>query len=248
MVLAARLFKAGTLLYAAMQPSSPGIGENRGQKPMNDATPPNRCRIVLIAPPGVPAERIGAAFEGGDVASLILPENDMDEASFQAFAEQTVPAAQAAGIAVIIAGDTRIAGRVQADGIHVEAGKTELAETIECFQAKMMVGTGGAKTRDDALELGELRPDYIFFGRFGYDNKPEPHPRNLSLGQWWADVIQIPCIVMAGSDIASVKAVAATGAEFVALSSAVFAAGIDPKMAVASANALLDETAPRFED
>ncbi|TIQ75927.1 MAG: thiamine phosphate synthase, partial [Mesorhizobium sp.] len=32
---------------------------------MNDAKPPNRCRIVLIAPPGVPAERIGAAFEGG---------------------------------------------------------------------------------------------------------------------------------------------------------------------------------------
>jgi thiamine-phosphate pyrophosphorylase len=215
---------------------------------MNDATPPNRCRIVLIAPPGVPAEHIGAAFEGGDVASLILPENDMDEASFQAFAEQIVPAAQAAGIAVIIAGDTRIAGRVQADGIHVEAGKAELAGTIERFQAKMMVGTGGAKTRDDALELGELRPDYIFFGRFGYDNKPEPHPRNLSLGQWWADVIQIPCIVMAGSDITSVEAVAATGAEFVALSRAVFAEGIDPKMAVASANALLDETAPRFED
>jgi thiamine-phosphate pyrophosphorylase len=112
----------------------------------------------------------------------------------------------------------------------------------------MMVGTGGAKTRDDALELGELRPDYIFFGRFGYDNKPEPHPRNLSLGQWWADVIQIPCIVMAGSDITLVEAVAATGAEFVALSSAVFADGVDPKMAVASANALLDETAPRFED
>ncbi|RWH45983.1 MAG: thiamine phosphate synthase, partial [Mesorhizobium sp.] len=60
--------------------------------------------------------------------------------------------------------------------------------------------------------------------------------------------IQIPCIVMAGSDLASVEAVATTGAEFVALSSAVFADGVDPKMAVASANALLDETAPRFED
>ena len=53
---------------------------------------------------------------------------------------------------------------------------------------------------------------------------------------------------MAGSDIASVEAVAATGAEFVALSSAVFADGVDPKAAIASANALLDETAPRFED
>ncbi|ESZ39748.1 thiamine-phosphate pyrophosphorylase [Mesorhizobium sp. L2C054A000] len=214
---------------------------------MNDATPPNRCRIVLIAPKDAPAQRIAAAFDGGDIASLILPENGMDEAAFQAFAEQIVPAAQAAGIAVIIAGDTRIAGRVQADGIHVEASKDALAETIEHFQGKMMVGAGGAKTRDDALELGETRPDYIFFGRFGYDNKPEPHPRNLSLGQWWADVIEIPCIVMAGSAIASVEAVAATGAEFVALSSAVFAEGADPKAAIAAANALLDQTAPRFE-
>ena len=57
---------------------------------MNDATPPNRCRIVLIAPRDTPAERIAAAFEGGDVASLILPENGMDEAAFQAFAEQIV--------------------------------------------------------------------------------------------------------------------------------------------------------------
>ncbi|MBZ9981517.1 MULTISPECIES: thiamine phosphate synthase [unclassified Mesorhizobium] len=215
---------------------------------MNDATPPNRCRIVLIAPSRVPAARIVSAFEGGDVASLILPQNDMDEASFQAFAAEIVPAAQAAGIAVVIAGDTRIAGRVQADGIHVEVSKAELAETVEHFQAKMMVGAGGAKTRDDALELGEVRPDYIFFGRFGYDNKPDPHPRNVALGQWWAQMIQIPCIVMAGSELASIETVADTGAEFVALSSAVFADGVDPKAAIAQANALLDETAPRFED
>ncbi|TIT97977.1 MAG: thiamine phosphate synthase, partial [Mesorhizobium sp.] len=209
---------------------------------------PNRCRIVLIAPPLATAEHICAAFDGGDIASLILPDNGMDDATFQAFAEKIVPVAQAAGIAVIIAGDSRIAGRVHADGIHDEANRQELAETIERLADKMMVGAGGAKTRDDALELGEERPDYIFFGRFGYDNKPEPHPRNLSLGQWWAQMIQIPCIVMAGSDLASVETVAATGTEFVALSSAVFADGLDPRAAVAAANALLDETAPRFED
>ncbi|MCA0011491.1 thiamine phosphate synthase [Mesorhizobium sp. B292B1B] len=215
---------------------------------MNEATPPNRCRIVLIAPSGVPAAHIVSAFDGGDVASLILPQNGRDEASFQTFAAEIVPAAQAAGIAVVIAGDTRIAGRVQADGIHVEVSKAELAETVEHFQAKMMVGAGGAKTRDDALELGEVRPDYIFFGRFGYDNKPDPHPRNLALGRWWAQMIRIPCIVMAGSELASIETVADTGAEFVALSSAVFADGVDPKAAIAQANALLDETAPRFED
>ena len=187
---------------------------------------------MLIAPPGESADgfsaKFSAAISGGDIASIILPANGMDEAAFQAFAERIVPVAQDAGIAAIVADDTRIAGRVKADGIHIEGNKAALAEAIESFQPKLMVGAGGAKTRDDALELGEERPDYIFFGRFGYDNKPEPHPRNLSLGGWWAEMIQIPCIVMAGSDIASVEAVAATGADFVALSSAVFADGVDP--------------------
>jgi thiamine-phosphate pyrophosphorylase len=214
---------------------------------MNDATPPNRCRIVLIAPPGATAARILSALEGGDIASLILPAGELDDATFQALAEAIAKPAQAAGVAVVVAGDSRIAGRVHADGIHVEVPKRELADTIERLDGRMMVGAGGIKTRDDALELGEERPDYVFFGRFGYDTTPEPHPRNLALGAWWAQMIEIPCIVMGGSDIASVEAVAATGAEFVALSNAVFAEGADPAAAVARANALLDETAPRFE-
>ena len=215
---------------------------------MTANTPPNRCRIVLIAPPSVEPGKVEAALSGGDVASLILPAEGTDEATFQAFAEKVASAARAAGVAVVVAGDTRVAGRIHADGIHVEGSKAELGEAVERYQERMMVGVGGAKTRDDALELGEQRPDYIFFGRFGYDNKPEPHSRNLSLGQWWAEMIEIPCIVMAGSDIASVEAVAATGAEFVAVSAAVFGEGVDPREAVARANALLDETAPRFED
>ncbi|HMM64247.1 MAG TPA: thiamine phosphate synthase [Mesorhizobium sp.] len=213
---------------------------------MNQTPAPNRCRIVLIASPRMPAERVAAALSGGDVASLILTADGADEAAFQAFAERVAPGAQAAGVAVVIDGDSRIAGRIHADGLHVEAGKDELAEAIERHQARMMVGAGGAKTRDEALELGEERPDYMFFGRFGYDTKPEPHARNLALGAWWAEMIEIPCIVMAGSDLASVEAVAATGAEFVALSAAIFAEGADAKAAVAEANARLDRAAPRF--
>lgn len=218
---------------------------------MNEQSPPNRCRVVLISPPGETADgfsaKFSAAISGGDVASVILPPNGMDEASYQAFAERVVPVAQAAGIAAIIVDDTRIAGRVKADGIHVEGGKAALAETIASFQSRMSVGAGGVKSRDDALELGEERPDYVFFGRFGYDTRPEPHQRNLSLGGWWAEMVEIPGIVMAGSDLATVETVAATGTDFVALSAAVFGEGVDPGAAVARANAMLDETAPRFE-
>jgi len=216
---------------------------------MSEARTPNRCRIVLIAPPTQPgdAERIEAALSGGDVASLIIPGYDADESIFQARAEQLTSLAQAKGVAVLVAGEPRVAARVQADGVHIEAPKAELAEIIAKHQARMMVGCGGVKTRDDALELGETQPDYIFFGRFGYDTKPEPHSRNLALATWWAEMIQIPCIVLAGSEIHSVVDVAKTGAEFVALGNAVFAAGREPAAMVAEANALLDAHAPALE-
>jgi thiamine-phosphate pyrophosphorylase len=212
---------------------------------------PNRCRIVLIAPriddPATLKSLIAGAVEGGDLASLILPAYGDSEAVFQHRAEILVPMVQAHGIAVVIEDDTRVAGRVGADGIHFEGRKDGLEELIGKFQGRMMIGAGGARSRDDALELGEARPDYMFFGRFGYDNTPAPHPRNLSLGSWWAQMIELPSIVMAGNEIASVETVAATGAEFVALSSAVFAEGTDPAAQIAAANALLDEKAPRFE-
>lgn len=213
---------------------------------MNPSQTPDRCRLVLIAPAEAGAERILAAFDGGDVASLILPPWSLDEAAFQRLTETVVPAAQAQGAAVMVAGDTRAAGRSGADGLHVEAPKTELDDAIARHRPKLMIGAGGIKTRDDALEIGELRPDYVFFGRFGYDNQPEPHPRNLGLARWWAEMIEIPCVVLGGSTVASVEAVAVTGAEFVALSSAVFAEDVDPADAVRRVNALLDAHAPRF--
>lgn len=215
-------------------------------------TVPNRCRIVLVAPPGIEPssveERLRRTLAAGDAASLILPRYDLGDDAFQRLAERLVPLAQAHDVAAIVAGDTRVAGRVKADGIHVEDGKAALAEAIGRYGNKLTVGAGGARTRDDALELGEEQPDYVFFGRFGYDNKPVPHSRNLALGRWWAAMIEIPCIVLAGSETDSVREVAETGAEFVALSAAILGDGRDPAAEMAKANALLDEHAPRLED
>lgn len=212
---------------------------------MTDALPTDRCRLVLIAPPGLAARRLAAALSGGDVASVILPQGGLDADAFQDWAEALVPVAQAAGAAAIVAGDSRVAGRTKADGLHVEGGAAAVAEAVEKARGRLAIGAGGAKTRDDALVLGEAGPDYLFFGRFGYDNQPEPHPRNLSLGRWWAEMIEIPCIVLGGSAVASVDAVAAAGAEFVALSAAVFADGVDGAAAVAEANARIDGAAQR---
>ncbi|PHP66124.1 thiamine phosphate synthase [Zhengella mangrovi] len=218
---------------------------------MPHATPDTRCRLVLIAPDIAAddafAAAVSRALSGGDVASLILPAYDLPEAAFQARCAHIVPQAQERGVAVMIVDDTRTAGRVRADGVHLENAKAAIAETAERFDGKLMLGVGGAKTRHDALELGEVRPDYIFFGRIGYDTKPEAHPRNLALGEWWAEMVTLPCIVMGGSSIESTAAVAATRADFVAMSAAVFGGPLDPGEAVAAINRMLDETAPELD-
>lgn len=210
---------------------------------------PQRCRLVLIVPKQFGADRVGdleAAVSAGDVASVILPQFDASEAVFQSLAESFVPVVQQAGGAAILAGDPRIALRAKADGIHVEAGGEALQELMAKNAGRLIVGAGGVKTRDEALALGELQPDYLFFGRFGYDTEPAPHRRNLALGQWWAEMVEIPCIVMAGNDIASIAAVADTGAEFVAVSAAIWQHPQGPAEAVRLANALLDEAASSF--
>lgn len=210
----------------------------------------NRCRLVLVAPEitdPVEAGRIMAdALKGGDVSSVIIPQYDLDDMAFQKIAETLVPVIQTAGAAALISGDSRVAGRVKADGLHISGGVEPLAEAIEKFTPKLIVGGGNAQDRHRALEIGELQPDYIFFGKLDGDFKPEAHPKNVALAEWWASMISIPCIVMGGTDPQSVLEIAESGAEFAALRLAVFA---DPARAAAiiqETNALLDQKAPRL--
>ena len=210
-----------------------------------------RCRLLLVAPPladgDALAKLLSAALSGGDVASVILDGSGLDEATFQASAQKAVAIIQDKGAAAIILNDTRIAGRVGADGIHVEGKAAELAEAIEKHTPKFIVGTGNLRDRHGAMEIGELQPDYVFFGKVGADNKPDAHPRNLALAGWWAELVEIPSVAQAGNTVESVIEAAQTGADFVALGRAVFEAE-DPAKAVAEANRLLDENAPRFEN
>ncbi|AMM85464.1 thiamine phosphate synthase [Martelella sp. AD-3] len=214
-------------------------------------TEQDRCRLVLIAPEiadmKTQEKAIADALRGGDVASVILPQYGETAEAFQKRAELIVPMIQNYEAAAIIAGDTRVAGRAKADGIHVEGGTEALADAMDRFSPRMIVGGSGPKDRHHALELGELNPDYVFFGKLDGDTHPQTHPKNLELGEWWASMVEIPCIVMAGSEPASVIEAALTWAEFVAVGKAVFAAPGGPAGMVAQINAALDEKAPRFD-
>ncbi|WP_206452821.1 thiamine phosphate synthase [Aurantimonas marina] len=203
-----------------------------------------RPRLVLLTTALGDAgaeDAMRAALAGGDVASVIIDPAGRDSASFQRFAEGLVPIIQAAGAAAIIADDSRCAGRVGADGIHLSAGDLRaLDEAVERYSPKVIVGASGFEARHDALEAGERLPDYLFFGRFGGDVADLPHDKNLEMAEWWAEIVEIPCIVMAGRSVEGVGAAVETGAEFVALSGAVFDKPQDAGAVVARANAIID--------
>jgi thiamine-phosphate pyrophosphorylase len=208
---------------------------------MSDAEP---TRLFLVTPPDFDpaafAPLLEAALSGGDVAAVLI--GPAAGPTQEQAARTLVPLAQKSGAAALLFEDTRLAGHVGADGVHVESGVPEIRLAIQSFHPKRIVGAGNLTTRHAAMEAGETGADYLFFGRPRGDTHPLPHPKALDLAEWWSELMEVPAVMMAGSAIESVAAAAATGAAFVALNRAVWENPAGPAEAVARANALLRDS------
>lgn len=206
-----------------------------------------RARLFLITPRIVDAAALApqleAALAAGDVASLLIAPDAVSENDLQAIAETLVPIAQKHDVAALVLGNSRVTGRARADGIHIEGGETALKEAIEALQPKSIVGAGNLRARHEAMEAGEAGADYIFFGLLDLEEGDEAHRKTIDLGAWWADLFEPPCVLLSGRSMASVEACARTGADFVALRSAVWEHPDGPAAAIAEANAILDRVA-----
>ena len=213
-----------------------------------DITELNRCRLILTADVTlIDAKNLIAAATAGDVASVILYAGNAEPHAFESYCKKVTKPLQDAGCAVLIADDTQAFGRSGADGFLAEKQKPNLEDLIARFSPQNIVGCGNIKARHNALEIGELKPDFIFLGKLAGDIKPQAHPKNLALGEWWAELVEIPGIVMGGSELNSIIEVASTGIDFVALEKAIFEKGNAAENVIA-ANALLDEHAPSFDE
>lgn len=221
---------------------------------------PNRCRLTLVLTSDQILEfgqsagdLISAAFAGGDIAVVTLAQMQFDDEAFLPLIQPLIPVIQSAGAAAIIAGTPRVASRAEADGIQFSQDIDAVRDGVSRL-APLMIGAGNIRTRHAALEIGEAEPDFVMFGKPGDDSRPAPRERNLQLGEWWASLVEIPCIVLGGTDWRSAETIASTRADFVALSNAIFAPDNGDRSdqhqiekMVRDVNALLDEKAPALE-
>ncbi len=193
-------------------------------------------------------ELLDQTLAAGDVACVLLATNGLAGQSFVNTCKTLIPRIQEKDVAAIIVGDTRIAGRANADGILIEDGQDALKDAIARFSPQKIVGCGGIRKRHKALEAGECNPDFVFFGDLDRDIRPEPHRKNLALASWWAQMVEIPCAVMGGNSPDSAVDVALTGAEFVVLNKAVFNYPGGPAEGICKVNELLDKFGPKFDE
>jgi thiamine-phosphate pyrophosphorylase len=194
-------------------------------------------RLYLITPPLSGADlagfvpRLAAAFDAGDVASLLVRFAPGGEAAAKRIVSTLTEIAAARDSALLIEGDPRLAARLGADGVHV--GWEDAADAVATFKSQRIVGAGGLRLRDDAMTAAEAGADYVMFGEPAPDGAPPPLSDLRERVRWWAEIFETPSVAYAAR-LEDVEPLAADGADFIALAGAIFDAA-DPEAATAEA-------------
>jgi thiamine-phosphate pyrophosphorylase len=199
-------------------------------------------RLYLITPPVADAAAfapaLSAALGGGDVACVLLRFVPPDEGSRKKIVRALAPLVQDAGAALLVLDDSVLAARAGADGVHVQGSGENFAAALDSLKPDRIVGIGALANRDEAMAAGESDVDYLMFGAIepGADNAAE----TLEQASWWAELFNVPCVAVAHR-LSDVAALARSGAEFVALGETVFGDPRGVAVAVAEAQAALDQ-------
>ncbi|WP_341992569.1 thiamine phosphate synthase [Azorhizobium sp. AG788] len=169
------------------------------------------CRLMLILPPAISADDASAWVKAGDVAAVIVPLPAGPEAQAIATLRALAEVVQEAGAAFLVEDRVDLAAAIKADGVHVDS-LDALARALPAVKPDGIAGAG-LPTRHDAMEAGEAGADYILFGKTDGSDDIAP---TVALVDWWAEVFEVPCVGVA-TTLAEAEALAAAGADFIAL-------------------------------
>ena len=197
------------------------------------------CRLYLFTPPldlsrlDAFAARFDAVLAAGDFASALVRIAPGAEGDAKRIIARLAEIAAARDVALLVENDARLAARSGADGAHVAGVGPEFAEAVSSLKPERIVGVGGLKMRDDAMSAGEAGADYVMFGEPRKDGWTPPLDDTLERAGWWAEIFETPCVAFSAT-LEGAGALAAAGADFVALGDAIWSAEA-PEAAAAEA-------------
>jgi thiamine-phosphate pyrophosphorylase len=194
------------------------------------------CNLYLISPPAIDAafaDRLARAIAAGPVAAFQLRLKGIDDHAIAALAPPLQRVCADAGVAFIVNDSMGLAKRLGADGVHLGQGDGDPRAARALLGPDAQIGVTCHDSRHLAMEAGEAGVDYVAFGSFyPTTTKEVQHHAEPSILGWWSTLFEIPCVAIGGITPANAAPLVAAGADFLAVSAAVWNAAEGEEAAV----------------
>jgi thiamine-phosphate pyrophosphorylase len=191
-----------------------------------DADKRPACQLYLITPPAIDAgfaDRLTAALDAGPVAALQLRLKGIDDHAIAHLAEPLQRICADRDVAFLVNDSIGLAKRLGADGVHLGQEDGDPREAREVLGRDAQIGVTCHDSRHLAMEAGEAGADYVAFGAFfpttTKETKHRPDPSILS---WWSTISGIPAVAIGGITVENAATLVTAGADFLAVSGAVW--------------------------
>ncbi|RIA46625.1 thiamine-phosphate diphosphorylase [Hephaestia caeni] len=190
----------------------------------DDAREP--CQLYLVSPLDVSggfADRLARALDAGPVAAFQFRVKHVDQHEAARLAEPLQPICAARDVAFIVNDSVSLAKRLGADGVHLGQDDGDPREARALLGPSAQIGVTCHDSRHLAMEAGEAGADYVAFGSFyPTTTKEVRHHAEPALLSWWATMFELPCVAIGGITPANAPPLIAAGADFLAVSGAVW--------------------------
>ena len=184
------------------------------------------CQLYLISPVDVGGpfpDRLARALDAGPVAAFQFRVKDADQHEAARLAEPLQRLCADREVAFIVNDSIALAKRLGADGVHLGQGDGDPAEARRVLGPAVQIGVTCHDSRHLAMEAGEAGADYVAFGSFFPTiTKEVTHRPDPSILAWWAAVFELPCVAIGGITPVNAAPLVAAGADFLAVSHAVW--------------------------
>ena len=201
-----------------LDPSFSTLFETKDRRPA--------CQLYLISPPAIDADfsgKLAAALDAGKVAAFQLRLKEASDEDILKAAETLMPVCAARDVAFILNDRMDLAQACGADGVHLGQGDGDAREARKLLGPSAQIGVTCHDSRHLAMEAGEAGADYVAFGAFyPTTTKETTHRPDPSILSWWVTVFQLPCVAIGGITADNARPLVEAGADFIAVSSAVW--------------------------
>lgn len=210
------------------------LHQDFGDRFAREPRPP--CQLYLISPPQIGPDfitQLAHAFDGHSVAAFQLRLKGVYDDDIARIAGPLQSLCAKRDVAFIINDSIALAKRLGADGVHLGQEDGNPREAREILGRDVQIGVTCHNSRHLAMEAGESGADYIAFGAFyPTQTKEVRHRAEPSILSWWITLFGTPCVAIGGITAANARPLVEAGADFLAVSAAIWSDPDGPAAAV----------------